>query len=239
LLPSRRRYILSHQVESREIEVENISKPQLFPRKVFLMRHGQSEWNEIERISGQLDPSLYQKGKQQAEILGIVLRCEMLSAIYTSTLTRTIETAQPSALYHRLTIQTEEALKEMSFGIIQGRFRDQRDPEAQRIWEEREKNELLHKVPGGETFLDLEQRVNCCLKEISRKEAGGVVLIVGHRHANKVILGKLMHWPREYSVKLRLRPKYLYEIIPGNDPKIYTIFLKGKHQGEKHEGFKV
>lgn len=209
------------------------------PTKIFLMRHGQSEWNGTNRISGQLDPLLTQKGKEQAEMLERVLRHEKLSAIYTSTLKRAVETARPTALSHHLMIQAEEALMEMNFGMIQGRFRDERDPETQRIWEAMEKDLLHYKVPGGETYFDLEERVTPCLNNILKKEIGGVILIVGHRHANKVILGRLMHWPKEYYVDLRLRPKYLYEIITGENPKIYTISLKAKDNGSKHEGFKM
>jgi broad specificity phosphatase PhoE len=147
--------------------------------KIFLVRHGQSEWNGQNRVSGQLDPVLTPKGIQQAHALARVLRDEPLAAIYTSSLTRAVETARPTAELHRLPIQTRDALKEINLGVLEGRFRDERDPEAQQLWEEREEDRLHYQVPGGESYLDLERRVTACLNEIMDQEAGKTVLIVG------------------------------------------------------------
>ena len=114
-------------------------------RSVFVVRHGRSEWNGQKRISGQMDPPLSVTGVQQSLLLERLLREVPLSAIYASTLCRSVETAKPTANFHGLKVQTCDALKEIHFGILQGRFRDQRDPEAQRIWEEREKDKLQYR----------------------------------------------------------------------------------------------
>lgn len=206
------------------------------PEKIFLVRHGQSEWNGKKRISGQLDPPLSKMGVQQAQMLEKLLRREKLSAIYTSTLERSIETARLTAEYHQISIQKKEALMEIHLGILQGRFRDQRDPEAQRLWIARSADRLTYRIPGGETFSELEQRVAPCINEILQKEAGGVVLIVGHRNTNRAILGVLMRWLSDSMVGLKLSNKYLYEITLGDDPSIKTISLD---ENLKYDGFKV
>jgi broad specificity phosphatase PhoE len=168
-----------------------------------------------------------------------VLRGEKLTAIYTSPLTRAVEAARPTVDYHRLTIQAREALQEIHFGVLQGRFRDQRDPEAQRLWAQWQHDKAHYHVPGGETFLDLERRVMPCITEILRKEEGGVVLIVGHRHTNRVILEALMRWPRHVCMDIGLRSKYLYEIVVGEKPSIRTICLDENKRGQCYEAFKV
>lgn len=203
-------------------------------RKIFLVRHGLSEWNGQKRISGQLDPPLSPMGVRQAQCLKSLLRDEQLSAVYASPLSRAVETAAPTAALHRLAVKTCEALKEIHLGILQGRFRDERDAEAQRLWAEREKEKLHYRVPGGETFLELETRVVPCLQDILRQE--GTVLIVGHRSTNRVILRKLMRWPLNVASELDLRSKYLYEIVPGESPRINTIRLD---DGHKYEGFRM
>lgn len=209
------------------------------PTIIFLARHGQSEWNGKKRISGQMDPPLSQKGMQQAKALAKVLQDEHLSAIYTSTLARTIETAEPTAVSHQIRIQKKAALKEIHFGILQGRFRDQRDPEAERFWVERTKERLTYRIPEGETFPELEQRVIPCLNNVLKSEAGEAVLIVGHRNTNRVILGALMCWSSEHVVTLGLRSKYLYRITLSNEPSIQTISLDMKKNGLKYNGFKT
>lgn len=194
------------------------------PAKIFLARHGQSELNLQERVTGQLDPPLSQKGREQAEYLKSVLRWEKLAAIYTSPLSRAVETAKPAAKNHNLTIETREGLKEINLGVLQGRFRDQRDLEAQRLYEAWEKDKLLHLIPCGETFLDLRKRVIPCLRDILDRENGNTILIVGHRNTNQLILGDLMRLSLEDSLELNIKNKYLYEIIPGTMPRVNTIF---------------
>lgn len=207
--------------------------------KVFLVRHGQSEWNGQKRISGQLDPPLTPKGIQQAVALAATLRTEKLSAIYTSPLTRAVETARPTADQHQLTIQTREALQEIHLGVLEGRFRDQRDPEAQRLWADWQKDKEHYRIPGGETFLELEQRIIPCLNDIITQEATGSILIVGHRSVNRVILGALLGWPRRLTLELNLRSKYLYEITSGQGSQIKTICLDQEKLGYIYDEFRV
>lgn len=211
----------------------------LAPNKIFLVRHGQSEWNGQKRISGQADPALTLKGRQQALSLEKVLRGEKLAAIYTSPLQRARATAEPTAEFHGLTIETRAELKEIHFGVLQGRFRDGRDPEAERMWAEREEDKTQFKFPGGENFLELEARVMPCLQTILAAHAGETILFVGHRSTNRVLLGALLQWPRETYIDLDLSGKYLYEIKLGNQPRIATIRLDEEKCGQRYERFKT
>lgn len=196
-----------------------------FPTKIFLARHGQSIYNAEKRLSGQLDPSLTPQGRCQAHLLARALQEEHLAAIYTSTLSRAIETARPTALAHGLLIQQRSALNELHFGILQGRFRDARDPTAQRLWTARRKEKVHYRFAGGETFADLAQRVLPCLDEILTHEAGKVVLIVAHRNTNLLLLSALLHWPLEVTLGFDMRNGHLYEILPGEAPCYKTIVV--------------
>lgn len=206
--------------------------------KIFLVRHGQSIWNKEKRVTGQGDPPLSEKGEAQSQALAAVLGSQPLTAVYASTLTRAIATAKPTASRHDLPVRTEAALKEMHLGILQGRFRDARDPEAQRLWRERALEKWNYHTPGGETYCEFSQRVTSCLREILQRERGGNILIVGHRNTNRVLLGSLMQWAPDVTSALRLRSKYLYEIISHtNGSQIRTICLDDPHLGLTREGF--
>lgn len=74
------------------------------PTTIYLVRHGESELNRDKRISGQLDPPLSREGMQESLALAEQFRGIRLTAIYTSALMRTIETAKPTAFAHGLTI---------------------------------------------------------------------------------------------------------------------------------------
>lgn len=203
-------------------------------QKIFLVRHGRSIWNGRKIISGQLNPPLSEEGLNQARCLAEVLRGEEIAEVHTSSLSRTIETARPTAELHGLSIVEHDDLREINFGVLQGRFRDERDPEAKRMWAERELDKEHFRVPKGETFAELESRIDECLTKIL--ETRETILIVGHRSANRLILRRLMNWTRETVVKLKVRNKYLYEIsVAENTPQINTIQICG---GAKFVGYK-
>lgn len=210
--------------------------PKLGPAKIFLARHGSSQWNIQKRISGQLDPPLSKKGEEQAEYLKCVMRSVGLSAIYSSPMTRSLETARQSAEDQGLTIHLKEAIKEINLGILQGRIPDESDLEAQFLFRQWEKDKIHFRIPGGETFLDLQKRVIPCLRDILDKEDGSTILIVGHRNTNHLILGDLIHLSLEDSLELNIKNKYLYEIIPGTMPRVNTIFLSGEKKGVRYDG---
>jgi broad specificity phosphatase PhoE len=210
-------------------------------RKIFVVRHGQSQWNGQKRVSGQLNPALTAKGKAQANALARVLRYEKLTAIYASPLSRALETAKPTATQQHLPIQTHDALKEIHLGVLQGRYRDERDPEAKQLWERWQLNKLEGKVPGGESFLDLEARVVPYLESILANNQNGIILIVSHRSVVRVILGKLMDWSREEYLPLEIGNPYLYEVVPGSKPTLNTVRFDKDTQderGRRYVGFR-
>lgn len=210
----------------------------VMPKKLFIVRHGLSAWNRKKRVSGQLNPPLADEGRMQARHLERVLRNEDLTAIYTSALDRAVETARPTAEFFGLEIQLRDALNEQHMGILQGRFRDERDPETQRLWQERKSGPPEHSVPGGESFLDVQARVAACITDILRREMGGVVLIVGHRNTNRAVLASLLGWPASHAQWLRLTDRFLYEVIPGREPEIRTISLRGGTLGHRWGEFR-
>jgi broad specificity phosphatase PhoE len=204
---------------------------------LYLARHGQSEWNNQSRVTGQLNPGLSAKGQQQSEALAQCLQDEELAAIYTSDLQRSINTAQPTANAKQLPITSLPALNEMNLGVLQGRFRDERDPQAQAMWAQVHADMWGYQVPGAESYLDLMQRVSHALQEILEQHRGRRILIVGHRNTNRVLMGKLLDWPRERWPELRLRNKFFYRIRLGAKTEIATFTLSGNKSGACHDSF--
>ena len=204
---------------------------------LYLARHGQSEWNNQSRVTGQLNPGLSPKGQQQSEALAHCLRDEDLAAIYTSALQRTIDTAQPTAVAKRMPISSLPALNEINLGLLQGRYRDERDPEAQAMWAQWQADMWGCQVPEAEHFEDLAHRVSQALQDILQRHQGRSALIVGHRGTNRVLLGGLLGWPRERWPELRLRNKFLYRIRLGAETEIATFTLSGNKTGIYHDSF--
>lgn len=207
------------------------------PTTLVIARHGQSEWNNRSLVTGQLDPGLSDKGRQQGAALAQCLQDVPLDAIYTSALRRTHDTARPTASAKGLPLIALPALNEIHLGVLQGRHRDERDPEAQALWA-RWQDDLWHfRVPGGERFDEFTQRVDEALQQILRQHAGQCVLIVAHRATNRVLLGTLLDWPRERWVELRPRNKYAYRVRLGVVPEVATYTLSGSASGTCADGF--
>jgi broad specificity phosphatase PhoE len=206
------------------------------PTTLYLARHGQSEWNNQSRITGQSDIGLSDKGIVQSQALAQCLQGVALDAIYTSALKRTVATAQPTAAEHGLTMVSLPALNEIHMGVLQGRLRDERDPEAQTLWKAWQADLWNGSVPGGEGFGELAQRVLAAIDGILQRHAGQSVLVVGHRGTNRVVLGHLLGWPRERWGELGMRNKHCYRLRLGATPEVATFTLGGSKNGRCEEG---
>jgi broad specificity phosphatase PhoE len=206
------------------------------PTTVFLARHGQSEWNNQSRITGQADIGLSPKGVEQGLALAQCLKHEALHAIYASSLRRTADTAQATAQDKGMPIVSLPALNEIHMGTLQGRHRDDRDPEAQALWAQWQADVWGPAVAGGERFDDFAQRVGQALQSLLAQHAGQRILIVGHRATNRVLLGLLLAWPRQRWEELRLRNKYFYRVQCGDLAAISTYTLSGDKTGTCTEG---
>lgn len=205
---------------------------------LYLARHGQSEWNNQRRVTGQLNPALSPKGREQSEGLALCLQGEQLDAIYSSALQRTIDTATPTAAATGLAVVSVAALNEINVGVVQGRYRDERDPEAQALWAQWQAALWSFCIPGGERFDEFSQRVHTALQSILHRHEGQRVLIVGHGATNRVILGTLLGWPRERWGELKPRNKFCYRLGLGAEaPEVATYTLGGSKNGRCVPGF--
>src|SRR5512135_1407354 len=89
--------------------------------RIFLVRHGETDWNRTRRFQGRSDLPLNQKGRDQAHALALALKEEPLAAIYSSPLARAMETANVIKVFHPLApLFAEQRLLEMNLGDLEG-----------------------------------------------------------------------------------------------------------------------
>jgi len=158
--------------------------------RIFLIRHGETDWNRIHRFQGRSDVPLNQKGREQARALALKLKHEPITVIYSSPLVRAIETARLIKMFHFSTpFFEEEALVEMDLGDFDGmeakrwaaQFRDFR-----KAWQE---NPASVKMPGGESLKDVQIRAIDALERITNiYPPGSTLLICSHNFVNLTIL---------------------------------------------------
>jgi probable phosphoglycerate mutase len=186
--------------------------------RVFLARHGETEWNVEHRLQGKSDIALTARGRAQAMALAERLAHVPLDAIYTSTLRRTFDTAAPLAALLGLVAEPRPELDELSHGILEGRTANDPDPEVQRLWTERRNDPLGFHAPGGETYADLVARLTPFVAFLNARHARSTVLVVGHRATNRVLRALLLDHSLEEAILFKHKHDRLYELRPGADP---------------------
>ena len=84
--------------------------------KVMLVRHGETDWNRKEVFRGRIDVELNQNGREQARALADATRIFQIDAIYSSPLSRSLETAKIVADVHDLDVKIANGFIDLHYG---------------------------------------------------------------------------------------------------------------------------
>lgn len=174
------------------------------PTRVFLVRHGETEWNASRRIQGQTDVPLSERGWQQAAAVAAYLSRVPLAAVYSSDLLRALQTAEAIASAHGIAACAEPGLRELHFGEWEGLDEvdlQARYPEEYRLWRA---DSLRQRPPGGEGIARLMARVAQVYDRVVAAHAGRCVAIVGHGGSIKALVVHALGAPLEAYTRLRL-----------------------------------
>ena len=127
--------------------------------RIYLTRHGQTEWNLQKRMQGHKNSDLTALGKEQAKALGLRMKDVELNAIYTSSLPRAMQTAELIRGKNGIPVIPDDNLREIYLGCWEGMLFDEVEKkypaQFDNFWNHPEKY-----VPvDGESFNDLRIRV--------------------------------------------------------------------------------
>jgi broad specificity phosphatase PhoE len=160
--------------------------------KIYLIRHGQTEWNKGQIFRGRIDISLNERGSKEAEVILGVMKDNNISAIYTSPLKRSIETARPMAEFFNLEIVPIDGLIDINYGDWQGLTMDDVRKRYKAQYNQWIKTPNLVRFPNGETLDEVQERSFYAFKEIVKKNPGKTIIVLPHRVINKVLLCALL-----------------------------------------------
>ena len=136
---------------------------------IYIVRHGQTEWNLLGKTQGHGNSDLTPKGIEQAELLADSMTKYPIDYIYSSDLGRAYQTAEIIGNKLNIEVEKTKALREMNFGTWEGRIIKDiiaEDPELYKMW----RNEPhLAKIPQGETLSQIKERTDAFIKEINEK----------------------------------------------------------------------
>ena len=158
-----------------------------------LVRHGQTEWNRVERFRGRADVPLNETGIQQAEATSKRIAAQWQPvAVYTSPLSRAMKTAEAIAHPFQLTVNPLAGLVDIDYGLWQGLTPEEvgeRWPQELNAW-----YNAPHtvRIPGGESLADLRVRGLDAVHQLADQYEGETIVLVGHTVINRVILLAVM-----------------------------------------------
>lgn len=160
--------------------------------KIYLIRHGETELNKLGVLLGHTDNELNELGIKQAKSLSIAFKEIELDVIISSPLKRALETANSIAKEKNLGIIIAEDLKEINFGIWEGKSYKQIIRSSPKEWEKRGENWIDFSPVNGEMFNSFYSRVSNAIKDISKSYKGQKIAIITHDGVMKVIITRLL-----------------------------------------------
>lgn len=147
--------------------------------KIYLVRHGQTEWNLETRMQGALDSPLTPRGRKDAEKLEEEIKDLPLDKIYSSPQGRALETAKILKGNRPIPLVQKKDLRELSVGLWEGKiFEDMvklHPKEVHRYLYEPH----LYQPEGEESYYDVYERVEGFLEDL-QKTKDQAVLVVSH-----------------------------------------------------------
>ena len=160
--------------------------------RLYLVRHGETDWNKASKIQGRIDTELSAYGVEQAQKLAKRLTSEEINVIYSSSLQRALRTAEIIADYKNCSIQKSDKYHEICLGPWEGlTINEIQEKYSEHLWTYRE-DPANFNLPGAETFLELTERTYSAILDIVNKHDGKNILLVSHGTTIKAAIIKIL-----------------------------------------------
>lgn len=173
--------------------------------KLFLIRHGETEWTQKKLYQGRTDVPLNAKGIRQAKKVAKALELSPPDRLFSSTLSRARRTAKEIADQFKLKVTADSRLNELDFGEWEGTTYtelSQRNESTLLKWQEGK----LDRLPGGESVGSLTRRTNSFLKEMLKKYTNKTIAVVSHAGPIKMFLFDLLNSKRPPIWAFKIEP---------------------------------
>jgi len=145
--------------------------------KLYMIRHGQTDWNVAGRIQGRQDIPLNAQGRLQARALAEGMSDRPVTAVYSSPQIRALETAKAIAEPLKLTVELLPQLMEISYGTWEGRTVQDilaTDGERYNAWR---RHPAAVAPPGGETLAQIDERCGLAWEYIRSRIRGDIAMV--------------------------------------------------------------
>lgn len=168
--------------------------------KLILVRHALTVDNQRSRLSGHIDSSVSEEGKEQIDKITNYLKDFDIDKIYTTTSSRTKDTVKKLSELKSIEIIEKESLKEISFGDFEGLTFDEIKDKYPKEFQDMIQKGYEYKYPNGESLIDSYNRVCIELDNIISNNDNRTILICSHGGTIRNIITYLIsnsykyHW---------------------------------------------
>ena len=148
--------------------------------KLYVARHGQTDWNVENKVCGSTNRPLTEQGKEQAKALAEKMKDKDIDVIIASPMLRAMQTAGAVSIATGIPVIMDERLREHDYGDFEGFDRSKDE-----YWQQ--KYLFATKFPKGESLFDLAQRVYNLLDDVKKAYPDKTVLLVCHGGVSRMI----------------------------------------------------
>jgi broad specificity phosphatase PhoE len=159
---------------------------------IYLVRHGQTAWNKEEVFRGRADIQLNEVGRKEALLTGQCLGKIKVDLIYTSPLSRAVETAEAIARPHGKEAVVLQGLIDIDFGQWQGLSHETVRERYAELYQRWKGDPHLVRFPEGESLEEVRGRTLRAIDEILQAHVDETLVMVSHRVVNKTVLCGLL-----------------------------------------------
>lgn len=191
--------------------------------RVIFIRHGETDWNILGKYQGQTDILLTEKGREQGRLLAKHFPFDKLDAIYSSDLTRAVETASFVAEKFNLKVTLDKAFREMNFGDWEGLTYEEivlKYPEGMKHFLTRP--DILQ-VPNGEDFPLLQERAVKRLYELIKIHDNETIAITAHGGVLRCMLADALEMPLKNIWRIRQNNTAVSAAVYAENPIVEFI----------------
>ncbi|MDR3574238.1 MAG: histidine phosphatase family protein [Anaerolineaceae bacterium] len=148
--------------------------------ELWLVRHGQTDWNLEGRFQGQSDVPLNAAGLAQAEELAAELGGRKFSAVYSSDLKRAYQTAEIIARRVGLSVKVDRRLREICQGEWEGLLLAEVRQRYNQDFSVPYRDTTHSRAPGGESVIEVTERLTRAADDIALAFPAQPVLLISH-----------------------------------------------------------
>lgn len=162
-------------------------------KTLYIVRHGETEWNKIGRYQGITNVPLNENGIAQAKACGNALKDIHFDRILSSDLSRALVTAETIRGNRQLEIKTDERLREINFGDWEKLLFTEIEERWPGLINQMYRRPDIVKVPNGESFQEVQNRAWSAVSDfLNENNEDETILITCHGGTIRTILCKLL-----------------------------------------------